>query len=132
MKAITRKEQFLSAIAGEIEAPEPRTREEVYMKKISENGSGGGGLFVVNLSTTDGSNFTKDKTFNEIKEAYMNGMFCVLRFTGMQFYLDSYEENTGFMFYALNCTSDPSACIYECYIDKNDKCVMKQMNVSTT
>lgn len=41
MKAITRKEQFLSAIAGEIEAPEPRTREEVYMKKISENGSGG-------------------------------------------------------------------------------------------
>ena len=42
MKAITRKEQFLSAIAGEIEAPEPRTREEVCMKKISENGSGGG------------------------------------------------------------------------------------------
>ena len=41
MKAITRKEQCLSAIAGEIEAPEPRTREEVYMKKISENGSGG-------------------------------------------------------------------------------------------
>lgn len=41
MKAITRKEQFLSAIAGETEAPEPRTREEVYMKRIAENGSGG-------------------------------------------------------------------------------------------
>ena len=54
MKAITRKEQFLSAIAGEIEAPEPRTREEVYMKKISENGSGGGEPEVV-IITRSGS-----------------------------------------------------------------------------
>lgn len=54
MKAITRKEQFLSAIAGEIEAPEPRTREEVYMKKISENGSGGSEPEVV-IITRSGS-----------------------------------------------------------------------------
>ena len=55
MKAITRKEQFLSAIAGEIEAPEPRTREEVYMKKISENGSGGGEPEVVIIDTSGGT-----------------------------------------------------------------------------
>ena len=55
MKAITRKEQFLSAIAGEIEAPEPRTREEVYMKKISENGSGGSEPEVVIIDTSGGT-----------------------------------------------------------------------------
>ena len=55
MKAITRKEQFLSAIAGEIEAPEPRTREEVYMKKISENGSGGSEPEVVIIDTLGGT-----------------------------------------------------------------------------
>lgn len=55
MKAITRKEQFLSAIAGEIEAPEPRTREEVYMKKISENGSGGSEPEVVIIDISGGT-----------------------------------------------------------------------------
>lgn len=55
MKAITRKEQFLSAIAGEIEAPEPRTREEVYMKKISENGSGGSEPEVVIIDSIGGT-----------------------------------------------------------------------------
>ena len=55
MKAITRKEQFLSAIAGEIDAPEPRTREEVYMKKISENGSGGSEPEAVIIDTSGGT-----------------------------------------------------------------------------
>ena len=55
MKAITRKEQFLSAVAGEIEAPEPRTREEVYMKKISENGSGGSEPEAVIIDTLGGT-----------------------------------------------------------------------------
>ena len=55
MKAITRKEQFLSAVAGEIEAPEPRTREEVYMKKISENGSGGSEPEAVIIDTSGGT-----------------------------------------------------------------------------
>lgn len=69
MKAITRKEQFLSAIAGEIEAPEPRTREEVYMKKISENGSGGGEPEVVIIDTigdTEHIGYVKQKMIDSL------------------------------------------------------------------
>ena len=69
MKAITRKEQFLSAIAGEIEAPEPRTREEVYMKKISENGSGGGEPEVVIITrsgSTEHIGYVKQKMIDSL------------------------------------------------------------------
>ena len=69
MKAITRKEQFLSAIAGEIEAPEPRTREEVYMKKISENGSGGSEPEVViidNLGGTEHIGYVRQKMVDSL------------------------------------------------------------------
>ena len=69
MKAITRKEQFLSAIAGEIEAPEPRTREEVYMKKISENGSGGSEPEVVIITrsgSTEHIGYVKQKMIDSL------------------------------------------------------------------
>ena len=68
MKAITRKEQFLSAIAGEIEAPEPRTREEVYMKKISENGSGGEPEVVIidTLGGTEHVGYVKQKMVDSL------------------------------------------------------------------
>lgn len=42
-KPLTRKERFYNALLGKGEAPEPMTREEVLFKKIVENGGGGGG-----------------------------------------------------------------------------------------
>lgn len=43
MNPITRQEMFLAAASGEgNEIPEPITREEMYLKKIAENGGGGG------------------------------------------------------------------------------------------
>ena len=43
MNPITRQEIFLAAASGEgNEIPEPITREEMYLKKIAENGGGGG------------------------------------------------------------------------------------------
>lgn len=45
MQPITRKEQFLAAIAGESEStPSPVTREEIWLKKIFENGGSGADL----------------------------------------------------------------------------------------
>lgn len=42
-KPITRKEKYLSNIAGqETPLPDPVTREEQYLKEIAENGGGGG------------------------------------------------------------------------------------------
>lgn len=44
MAELTRREQYLAAIAGEGEAPEsPITREEQYLQAILDNGGGGGG-----------------------------------------------------------------------------------------
>lgn len=44
MEPITREEQFLAKAAGDnVNIPEPITREEVYLKRIAENGGGGGG-----------------------------------------------------------------------------------------
>ncbi len=88
MKAITRKEQFLSAIAGEIEAPEPRTREEVYMKKISENGSGGGEPEVVIITrsgSTEHIGYVKQKMIDSLDNnvptifyfKYTDGLYLV-------------------------------------------------------
>ena len=88
MKAITRKEQFLSAIAGEIEAPEPRTREEVYMKKISENGSGGSEPEVVIIDTSGGTEhigYVKQKMIDSLDNniptifyfEYTDGLYLV-------------------------------------------------------
>lgn len=44
---ITRREQFYAAILGEGQIPEPKTREEQYLQRIAQNGSGGGGTTVV-------------------------------------------------------------------------------------
>ena len=45
MDALTRREQYYSAMAGEgTSVPEPVTREEQYLKKIVDEGGGGGGL----------------------------------------------------------------------------------------
>lgn len=43
-KPVTRKEAYLSTIAGQpVDLPEPRTRTELYLEAIAKQGTGGGG-----------------------------------------------------------------------------------------
>jgi len=71
VKAVTRKQKYLAAIAGDGVAPSPITSDEKLMYNIAEkmnNGGGsGGGVFVVH--DVDG---TLDKTWQEITNAIIN------------------------------------------------------------
>lgn len=52
---VTRKEKFLAKASGDYsgDIPEAITREEKYLKKIAENGSGGGTVDAYTKSETD-------------------------------------------------------------------------------
>ena len=73
---LTRKEQYLSAIAGvtaSTDIPEkPLTREEAYLNKIVENGGGGGGGGTTNYNALEnkpkinGTTLSGDKTSSDL------------------------------------------------------------------
>ena len=73
VKAVTRKQKYLAAIAGDGVAPSPITSDEKLMYNIAEKtnegggsgGSSGGGVLVVHLGDGD----ALDKTWNEIDAA---------------------------------------------------------------
>ena len=67
VKAITRLQKFLNAIAGNGEAPEPITDSEKLLANIAEGGGGGGNDLIVTLDTNTN---TIDKTFDEIATAF--------------------------------------------------------------
>lgn len=54
-KPVTRKEIYLATASGDYSGilPEPKTREEMYLKKIAENGGGGGTVDAYTKSETD-------------------------------------------------------------------------------
>lgn len=100
MNPITRKEMFLAAAGGQdVETPTPVTREEAFLDAIVKGGgsslpstetasagdvlslddnkepqwaapSGGGGVLVVSI----GENMVLDKTWQEISDAFGNGI----------------------------------------------------------
>ena len=56
---ITRKEFYLAKAAGQaVETPEPITREEMYLDVIAESGGGGGGVTVNPLSVSENGIYT--------------------------------------------------------------------------
>lgn len=58
MEAVTRKEVFLAAAAGEsIDLPRPVTREEQFLKKIAENAGSGSGANATKLSDLENDLF---------------------------------------------------------------------------
>ena len=77
VKAVTRLQKFLAAIAGDGVAPNPITDKEKLLHNIAENvnnggGSGGGGVLVVNRLTVgdgDDTSYVLDKTWQEIYDA---------------------------------------------------------------
>ena len=78
---ITRKEHFLAKAGGQsVETPTPITREETFLQAIIDNGGGGGGgtgggVLKVNVDET----LHIDKTYAEIKAAFMEGIvFTIL------------------------------------------------------
>lgn len=78
---ITRKETFLAKAGGQnVVTPTPITREETFLQAIIDNGGGGGGgggVLIVNTTVGD-STITMDKTYAEIKSAFMNGLvICI-------------------------------------------------------
>lgn len=73
VKAVTRLQKFLAAIAGDGAAPNPITDKEKLLHNIAENvnnggDSGGGGVLVVH--DVEG---TLDKTWQEIHDAMLSG-----------------------------------------------------------
>ena len=73
MEAITREEMFLSDIAGDTKYNlEPITRTEKLLKKIAENGTGGGGFDPV---VTYGDTLTWDGNTEELVSVDVGGMF---------------------------------------------------------
>ena len=88
VKAVTRKQKYLAAIAGDGVAPSPITSDEKLMYNIAEKvneggdsggGSTGGGVLVVHASaTTEGgiTTVTLDTTYADIAAAG----FCVLEY----------------------------------------------------
>ena len=73
MEAITREEMFLSDIAGDTKYNlEPITRTEKLLKKIAENGTGGGGFDPV---VTYGDTLTWDGNTEGLISVDMGGMF---------------------------------------------------------
>lgn len=78
VKAVTRKQKYLAAIAGDGVAPSPITSDEKLMYNIAEKvneggGSGGADRFVVTLTPTSESGGTMNHTNAEILDAYMAG-----------------------------------------------------------
>ena len=51
-------------------------QSEMYNWELVESGgSTGGGVFTVNVTRNDNGSYSSDKTLDEIREAYINGMF---------------------------------------------------------
>ena len=82
----SRLAQYLAKIAGEdVPTPKPSTEAEIYLNKIAQSGggSGGGGVFVVNVTSenlADVSTYIFDKTFAEMKEAAVAGKTIIASF----------------------------------------------------
>lgn len=76
VKAVTRLQKFLAAIAGDGVAPNPITDKEKLLHNIAENvnngGGSGGGVLVV--TDTDG---TLDKTWTEIYNGMASGVVVI-------------------------------------------------------
>lgn len=72
VKAVTRLQKFLAAIAGDGAAPNPITDKEKLLHNIAENvnngGGTGGGVLVVNMTFGEDA-ATLDKTWAETNDA---------------------------------------------------------------
>jgi len=81
VKAVTRKQKYLAAIAGDGVAPSPITSHEKLMyniaEKTNEGGGSGGGVeivrFVKSKSADSNTEGTCDHTLDELLQAYAAG-----------------------------------------------------------
>lgn len=74
-------EALLQNILGaENEIREPQSVTEYYLKKIWEEGTGGGDFFIVTIDVSD-SPFTSDKNYQEINDAIESGKIVVGKIT---------------------------------------------------
>ena len=73
VKAVTRKQKYLAAIAGDGVAPNPITSDEKLMyniaEKTNEGGGSSGGVLVVNI----GSQGELNASYNELDSAIKSG-----------------------------------------------------------
>ena len=87
-------------------------------------------MFIVNITQNE-SGFVKDKTFDEIEEAYLNGSYCVMRINGIDIPLRQHANN-GMMFCALNCTSDGRASVLSFYTDSNEHLTFQALSLTVS
>lgn len=74
VKAVTRKQKYLAAIAGDGVAPNPITSDEKLLYNIAEKtNEGGDDKFIVTFTLTSESGGTMDHTNVEILDAYTAG-----------------------------------------------------------
>lgn len=107
-------------------------QSEMYNWELVESGgsTGGGNMFIVNITQNE-SGFVKDKTFDEIEEAYLNGSYCVMRINGIDIPLCQHVNN-GMMFCALNCTGDGKARALSFYTDSNEHLTFQLLNLTVS
>lgn len=68
-----------------------------------ENGLRSGGVFWITFNITEDVIYTLDKTYAEIEEAILNGMFPVIRTSdGKIDFISQYGYSSGYYFIALN------------------------------
>lgn len=82
VKAVTRLQKFLAAIAGDGAAPNPITDKEKLLHNIAENVNNGGGSGGGVLVVTDTSG-TLDKTWQEIHDAFVAGSVRIQKGTNI-------------------------------------------------
>lgn len=66
-------------------------------------GSGGGGMFVINVTEDDDGNYIADKTYTEIKSAYDSGMMPIVfenDDSKIATYLQSVDDENGVFVFA--------------------------------
>ena len=114
-----RKEEWLEGFVQHETTLTPKNREEAWAKEIidaSGGGGTGGGVVVVNTTSGD-STITMDKTYAEIKSAFMNGLvICIQSAYGghsmalVTFVYDDEEECDVDVFDAKNNNSFEFTC----------------------
>lgn len=107
LEPITRREQFLAAIAGEdVTPPDPITREEVYLQAILNNGGGGGG------GTTNYNRLSNKPSINDVELSGNKTTADLIPIgDGLQFNEDGELEATGGGGGSADLTSDLTASV---------------------
>ena len=88
--------------------------ESGEIKRVPKTEVGGSdtGRFTVTLTTTDGTNWTADKTFDEISSAYMNGKYIEVNIFGFYAQLVNVLQSdlTSIDSFIFSCTVPASDC----------------------